>query len=148
MPVDYAHRGPLGNFEAGAYRLSEVVQNVMETHGPDVIGKWLAFRLGEPWDEFTGRYAAGPGDTKAEVMAVVAKGHDETHFGYVAIPPQSLSPRGAANYLRFTRQQYENGWRIRTSDRNPNVEAVPVERPGALDLYRPADLILPKGIRP
>lgn len=137
MPAEYADRSPLGQYEAGAYRLSEVVQNIVAVHGPDVIGKWIAFHLGTETDDKTGRYAAGPGDSKAEVLTLVARGHDETRYGYLAIPPQSLSPRSAANYLKFTRQQYENGWRIRASDPDPNIEAVPVERPGALDLWTP-----------
>ena len=128
MPAEYADRaGPLGQYEDAAYRLSDVVQNMLATHGVDVIGKWIAVRLD------TGAWQAGPADHRYELIRVIRRAHDEKRFAYLTIPPMSLSPRSAANYLKFTRQLYAAGMQIIDPDKD--TEVVPVERPGSLNLY-------------
>lgn len=140
MTREYAERGVFGQYEDAAYRMSDTWRNVVAEHGPDAFNKWLAFTLDE------GRCNGDLYDTKADAIRLAARGKDEALFAFVCITPPDLSPRAAANYLKLNRQLYASGRRLRDpSKRLGDLEYVPIQRPGALDVWRPQDLLWTPG---
>jgi hypothetical protein len=133
MPAEYVTRNALGRYEDAAHRMSDQAREFLTRTGPDGIGKWLAFRLD------TGECKAGPADHRYELVRHLARhGGDEKLYAYWCAA-QDLSPRAAANFLKFNRQLHDSGMQIIDPDKD--TEQVAPNRKGQFNLWRPADLL-------
>lgn len=86
-----------------ARRCSEAVTLALLGQGRGVINKWVAVRLSD------GRTDGVVYDTKAD--AIKHQLH-ETQCAYVCIPPEGMTERQAATYLRFTEGLYDAGYHL------------------------------------
>lgn len=92
-----------------AIQASQHVNLHITALGHEATNKWVAIRLSD------GGSDSRLYETRAE--AVRFQLH-ENQCAYVNIPPTGMTPRGAANYLNFTRFLYERGMRIEDPNRD------------------------------
>lgn len=90
-----------------AQRCSDAVTLALLGQGRGVVGKWVAVSLAD------GRSDGNVYDRKSD--AIRHQLH-ETQCAYICIPPDGMTLRQAANYLRFTEGLYRVGARLADPD--------------------------------
>lgn len=101
----------LAELDAGK-RASEAINTALLADPDGARGRWVAIRLED------GRTDGNVYDRRADA---VRHQSDEFHACYLKIPPDGITPRAAARYIKAARRIYDAGYRMPDPEANVQI---------------------------
>lgn len=102
-------------YSDAARRMSDAVNLHITASGDGAFGKWVSCKLTD------GSSDGNLYDRKEDAIHHAILGSE--YYAYVHVTPGGMSPAQAERYLKFTRQLYDMGARVKASDGDRTILA-------------------------